>query len=167
MENKEVESNDDVLAEETANDHTCNLEGKIAELEDRILRMAAELQNVQKRADKEVADAYKFSVSSFAKDVLIMRDSLQLAIVSSIENEDNKSIIEGIKLTMSEIDKSLEKHGIRRSESMNQKFDPNLHQAMIEIQSECEPGIVIQVMQEGFTINERLLRPALVGVSKK
>ena len=142
------------------------LQSKIDELNEQLLRALAETQNVRKRAEKEKSDVSKFSIAVFAKDVLRIRDNLQLALNSSVENSGN--IIEGIKLTMSEMDKILDSHGIKIIETLNKPFDPNFHQAMVEIETESkEPGIVVQVMQDGFTIYDRLLRPALVAVSKR
>ena len=142
------------------------LQSQIGELNEQLLRALAETQNVRKRAEKEKSDVSKFSISAFAKDVLRIRDNLQLALSSSVENSGN--IVEGIKLTMSEMDKILDSHGIKIIETLNKPFDPNFHQAMVEIETEDkEPGVVVQVMQDGFTIYDRLLRPALVAVSKR
>ena len=135
-------------------------------LKDQLLRAMAEVQNTKKRAEKEKADISKFSISGFAKDVLRIRDNLQLALKSDVQ--DAGAIVEGIKLTMSEMDNILGSYGIKIIDSMGKPFDPNFHQAMVEIETEeSEPGIVVQVMQEGFMIYDRLLRPALVGVSRK
>lgn len=145
---------------------TEDLQTQIDDLKDKLLRAIAESQNIQKRAEKEKADISKYSISGFAKDVLRIRDNLQLALFNS--KEDTSAIIDGIKLTMSELDKILNNYGIKIIESMGKPFDPHKHQAMIEIESkDQEPGIIVQVMQEGFMIHDRLLRPALVGVSKK
>ena len=142
------------------------LQNEISNLKDQLLRAVAETQNIQKRSEKEKADISKYSISGFAKDVLNIRDNLQLALNSCVNNTD--SIVEGIKLTMSEMDKTLERHGITIIETLHKPFNPHYHQAMIEIETEdTEPGVVVQVMQEGFMIYDRLLRPALVGVSKK
>ena len=141
-------------------------EPTVDELKDQLLRAMAEVQNTKKRAEKEKADISKFSISGFAKDVLRIRDNLQLALQSNMK--DAGAIVDGIKLTMSEMDNILGSYGIKIIESVGKPFDPNFHQAMIEIETEdSEPGIVVQVMQEGFMIYDRLLRPALVGVSKK
>ncbi len=145
---------------------TTELQSKIDELEEKLLRALAEAQNIQKRAEKEKTDIAKYSISGFAKDVLQIRDNLQLALNNSIENSG--AIFDGIKMTMSEMDKILERNGITIIKSLDERFNPNFHQAMIEIESDDkEPGIIVQVMQEGFMIHDRLLRPALVGVSKK
>lgn len=141
-------------------------EPTIDELKDQLLRAMAEVQNTKKRAEKEKANISKFSISGFAKDVLRIRDNLQLALNS--DTKDTGAIVEGIKLTMSEMDNILENYGIRIIDALGKEFDPNFHQAMIEIETtDKAPGIVVQVMQEGFMIHDRLLRPALVGVSKK
>lgn len=141
------------------------LQGQIDDLKDQLLRAVAESQNIQKRSEKEKTEIAKYSISGFAKDVLLIRDNLQLALNNSSAESD--AIIDGVKLTMSELDKVLDRYGIKMVESLNKVFDPHIHQAMIEIESDQEPGTVVQVMQEGFMIYDRLLRPALVGVSKK
>ena len=146
-------------------DNTEKLQAQIDDLKDQLLRAVAESQNIQKRAEKEKSDISKYSISSFAKDVLSIRDNLQLALNNASEASD--AIIEGVKLTMSEMDKILERYGIKMIESLDKPFDPHFHQAMVEIECDKEPGVVVQVMQEGFMIQDRLLRPALVGVSKK
>jgi molecular chaperone GrpE len=142
------------------------LELKVTELEDRLLRSIAEVQNVQRRADREKDDATRYGVTGFARDILIVRDNLQRAFESC--NEAADCITDGIKLTLSEMDKVLGRHGVSRIESSGSKFDPHLHQALDEIESsDEEPGTVVRVMQEGFVIHDRLLRPALVVISKK
>ncbi len=152
--------------ETTSKVNETETEPTIEELKDQLLRAMAELQNTKKRAEKEKADISKFSISGFAKDVLRIRDNLQLALKSN--TQDAGAIIDGIKLTMSEMDNILGSYGIKLIDSMGKPFDPNFHQAMIEVETEdSAPGIVVQVMQEGFMIYDRLLRPALVGVSKK
>ena len=149
-----------------AEKETNKLQSRIDELEEKLLRALAETQNVHKRAEKEKTDIAKYSISGFAKDVLQIRDNLQLALNNSTENSG--AIFDGIKMTMSEMDKILERNGITIIKSLGEQFNPNFHQAMIEIESnDKEPGVIVQVMQEGFMICERLLRPALVGVSKK
>ncbi len=157
---------EEIKNEEIEENESENLQTQIEDLKDKLLRAVAESQNIQKRAEKEKADISKYSISSFAKDVLRIRDNLQLALLNS--KEDASAIIDGVKLTMSELDKILNNYGIRIIESMGKPFDPHMHQAMIEIESkDQEPGTIVQVMQEGFMIYDRLLRPALVGVSKK
>ncbi|MDR1234360.1 MAG: nucleotide exchange factor GrpE [Holosporales bacterium] len=147
------------------------LNSKIEELEDRLLRSVAELQNLQKRSEKEKADLARYSISGFAKDVLMIRDNLKLALENCPDESEELRmvpIVDGIKLTITEMDKVLARHGITLIDSMDKEFDPHLHQAIVEIEAEDQrPGTVIRVMQDGFMIHDRLLRPALVGVSKK
>jgi molecular chaperone GrpE len=139
---------------------------QVSDLEDRLLRAVAEAQNIQKRAEKEKADIAKYCISEFAKDILSTRDNLQLALNNCVEEKN--LIVDGIQLTMSELDKVLLRYGITKIDSINKEFDPNFHQAVVEVEdSERKPGIIVEVMQEGFMIHDRLLRPALVSVSKK
>jgi molecular chaperone GrpE len=143
-----------------------DLKKQISDLEDRLLRVLAETENIKKRVEKEKEDAFKYCISSFAKEVLIIRDNIKLAL-SNCECSDSK-IANGIKMTISEMDKILSKHNIKIVEALGRQFDPHLHQAMFEAQdTEKEPGTIIEVIQDGFIINDRLLRPALVGVTKK
>ncbi|MDR3224419.1 MAG: nucleotide exchange factor GrpE [Holosporales bacterium] len=145
---------------------TEELSTKIAGLEDQLLRAVAESQNIQKRADKDKADIARYSVSEFAKDVLSIRDNLLRAVSSC--GQESGPVIDGIKLTLVEMDKVLARHNVVMIESKGRTFDPHLHQAIVEIEDkEAEPGTVVEVMQDGFMIHDRLLRPALVGVSKK
>ncbi|MDR2074947.1 MAG: nucleotide exchange factor GrpE [Holosporales bacterium] len=142
------------------------LKEKLMELEDKLLRALAEVENIKKRADKDREDVYKYGISSFAKDVLTIRDNLKLAL--STCGDKNSEIADGIKMVLSEMDKILSKHSIRVIEALNKQFDPHLHQAMFETSDTGkEPGVVVEVVQDGFMINDRLLRPAFVGVSKK
>ncbi|MDR0640231.1 MAG: nucleotide exchange factor GrpE [Holosporales bacterium] len=142
------------------------LSAKIEELEDKLLRSVAELQNLQRRFERERADLMKYSISGFSKDVLTIRDNLKLAL----ENcpDESNVIVDGIKLTITEMDRVLMRYGITLINSMGKEFNPHLHQAIVEIEDENQrPGMVVKVMQDGFMIHDRLLRPALVGVSKK
>jgi molecular chaperone GrpE len=167
VENKTMKREEDsVVEEESLENEAEMLKSKMADLEDQLLRAVAEVQNIQKRAEKEKTDISKYSIAEFARDVLRIRDTLQLALNNS--NESPTAIVDGIKLTMAEMDKILANYKITMIESLGKIFDPHFHQAMIEIDSPNEePGIIVQVMQEGFMIHDRLLRPALVGVSKK
>ena len=137
---------------------------KIAKLEDQLIRAVAELQNFQKRTEREKADIANFSITKFAKDVLTIFDSLQLALGSCADTKN--PIAEGIKLTLNQINKTLETYGISMIDSINKKFDPNYHQAINQIEADAEAGTIVKVMQEGFMIKDRLLRPALVSVAK-
>jgi molecular chaperone GrpE len=144
-----------------------------AELRDRLLRTLAEMENLRKRTDREVADARVYGVSSFARDVLAVADNMRRAL-EAVSSELRgsaepgvKSLVEGVELTERELLKALEKNGVRQFTPHGEKFDPNVHQAMFEIPDPSVPaGSVIQVMQPGYMIGDRVLRPALVGVSK-
>lgn len=145
-------------------DATSSVQEEIKKLKEQVLRLAAELQNVKKRTEKEKLETSKFAISSFAKDILTVRDSLQLALDNC--DETNNKIVEGIKLTLDIMDKVLTGQGIVMIKSLGEKFDPNIHQAMTQVASDKPQGTIVSVMQEGFMLNQRLLRPALVCVSK-
>src|SRR5947208_3372021 len=144
-----------------------------ADLKDRLLRTFAEMENLRRRTEREVADARSYGVTNFARDILAVADNMERAL-KALDDEIRanaeagvKSLLDGVELTERELIKVMEKHGIKRLEPQGQKFDPNLHQAMFELPDESVPsGTVVQVMQPGYTIGERVLRPALVGVSK-
>jgi molecular chaperone GrpE len=143
-----------------------DLAEKVASLEDRLLRSIAESQNIQRRADKEKSDAVKYGISGFARDILSVRDNL-LRAIENCQNEQSP-IVDGVKLTLSEMDKVLARHNITVLESSGAAFDPHLHQAITEVEDADSPhGTIVKVLQDGFMLNDRLLRPALVCVSKK
>jgi molecular chaperone GrpE len=140
---------------------------------DKLLRALAEMENMRRRTDRQVADAREYGITAFARDVLGVADNMSRAL-SAIDPQLRetadaglKSLLEGVELTERELLKVLEKHGIKRFEPIGQKFDPNLHQAMYEVPDPSLPnGTVAQVVQAGYMIGERVLRPALVGVAK-
>ncbi len=149
------------------------LEREHAEMKDRMLRTLAEMENLRKRTEREVADARVYGVSSFARDVLAVADNIRRALdavppeASANAEAGMKSLVEGVELTERELLKALEKNGVRQFNPQGEKFDPNVHQAMFEIPDASIPaGSVVQVVQPGYMIGERVLRPALVGVSK-
>jgi molecular chaperone GrpE len=149
------------------------LEGQVASLKDKYLRAHAEMENTRRRAEKDVADARNFSIAGFARDMLAVADNLGRALEAVDpairEAADNtlKTLLEGVELTNRELAKTLEKHGVRLLDPIDQKFDPNFHQAMFEIPDESVPaGTVKQVVQPGYAIGDRVLRPAMVGISK-
>lgn len=152
-----------VQSETTESKDACHNK-KTDEVKEQLLRLAAELQNLKRRSEKERMDASKFAVSSFAKDILVVRDNLQLAL-KNCSATDTK-IVEGVTLTLKHMDSILASHGITMINSVDAEFDPNFHQAVNEVDSEKKSGTIVEVMQEGFTINGRLLRPALVSVAK-
>ncbi len=144
-----------------------------AEFKDKHLRLLAEMENLRRRTEREVADARQYGIAGFARDVLAVADNMHRALATLDEEvrgaADAKliSLIEGVELTERELLKALEKHGVKKFTPQGEKFDPNLHQAMYEVpHSDVPAGHVAQVIQSGYMIGERMLRPALVGVSK-
>jgi molecular chaperone GrpE len=150
-----------------------SLDRELADTKDRLLRTLAEMENLRKRTEREVADARTYGISAFARDVLTVADSMHLALEALDkelrEKSDSgvKALLDGVELTERALLNALEKHGVRRIEPLGQKFDPNRHQAMYEIEDAAVPaGNVVQVVQAGYLIGDRVLRPALVAVSK-
>jgi molecular chaperone GrpE len=158
---------------ETAPELATQLAKEAADLKDRLLRTLAEMENLRRRTEREVADARTYGVTNFARDILAVADNMERAL-KALDDEIRdkadagvKALLDGVELTERELIKAMEKHGVKKLEPQGQKFDPNLHQAMFEIPDESVPaGTVVQIMQPGYTIGERVLRPALVGVSK-
>ena len=149
------------------------LEHEHSEMKDRLLRTLAEMENLRKRTEREIADSRLYSVTSFARDLLVVADNMRRALeavppeLRSAAESGVKALIDGIELTERELLKALEKNGVRQFTPQGEKFDPNLHQAMFEIPDATVPaGSVVQVVQPGYMIGDRVLRPALVGVSK-
>lgn len=147
-------------------------EAEKADLRDKLLRALADVENIRRRTDREIADARTYAVTGFARDMLTVADNIRRALESVPEevraaDSPARALVEGIELTERDLLKTLERHGVRPVEPDNQKFDPNLHQAMFEVPNpEVPNGTVVQVVQPGYTIAGRVLRPALVGVSK-
>jgi len=148
------------------------LEGELAEVRQQVLYAQAETQNVRRRLEQEKVNAANYASTAFARDILSVRDNLERAL-SAIpadlrEDERMKGLVAGIEATGREIESVFQRHGIARVEAIGKPLDPHLHQAMIEVPSdEAEPGTIVQEMQAGYTIKDRLLRPALVGVARK
>ncbi len=143
------------------------------ELRDRLLRTLAEMENLRKRTDREVADSRLYGVTSFARDVVAVADNMRRALeavspeLRASAEPGVKALIDGLELTERELLKALEKNGVRQFTPRGEKFDPNVHQAMFEVPDPAVPaGSVVEVVQPGYMIGERVLRPALVGVSK-
>ena len=145
-----------------------------AEHKDRVLRTLAEMENLRKRTEREVSDMRQYGIASFARDVLAVADNMERALealdaeLRETANPAIKTLLDGVELTERELLKVLEKHGVKKFEPQKgDKFDPNLHQAMYELPDPTQPaGTVAQVVQPGYMIGERMLRPALVGVAK-
>ncbi|MGE4432094.1 MAG: nucleotide exchange factor GrpE [Sphingobium sp.] len=147
------------------------LENELATARQDVLYAHAETQNLRRRMEKELADARSYSTTAFARDILSVADNLGRALASipqeQRDDERLKNLVVGIEATERELVNAFGRHGIEKIEAMGQMLDPNLHQAMLEVPSDAAPGTIIQEMQSGYRIKDRLLRPALVGVAKK
>jgi molecular chaperone GrpE len=148
------------------------LQKEVADLKDRLLRSLAETENVRRRSEREREDTAKYAMTGFARDVLGIADNLGRALASLAPDARGKdssldALISGIELTDRELTSVFERNGIKRIDPSGERFDPNLHQAMMEIDDPSKPsGTVVQVLQTGYIIRDRLLRPAMVAVSK-
>jgi molecular chaperone GrpE len=145
---------------------------ELEEVRQHVLYAQAETQNVRRRLEQEKQNAAAYAATGFARDMLSVKDNLDRALAALPEelrqDEKTRPLITGIEVTGRELDAALQRNGITRIEALGQPLDPNRHQAMVEIPSEdAEPGTVVQEMQAGYMIKDRLLRPALVGVAKK
>ena len=144
-----------------------------ADYKDKHLRALAEMENMRKRTERQIADMRHYGIAAFANDVLAVADNMHRALEAAgpeLRNSTDagvKSFIEGVELTERDLLKSLEKHGVKKFDPLGERFDPNRHQAMYEVADPSLPaGTIAQVMQAGYTIGERVLRPALVAVAK-
>jgi molecular chaperone GrpE len=149
------------------------LNAENTQLKDRVLRTLAEMENLRRRTEREVADAKTYGVTSFARDMLTVVDNLARALehlpseARAAAEPQIQSVIEGVELTARDLEAVLGRHGVKKLDPKGQKFDPNFHQAIFEAPDETLPaGTVSQVVQSGWTIGDRVLRPAMVGVSK-
>ncbi|WP_321336839.1 nucleotide exchange factor GrpE [uncultured Cohaesibacter sp.] len=149
------------------------MEKEASEMKDQLLRTVADMENLRRRTEKEIRDAKQFSVTSFARDMLAVADNLRRGLEAIPEDERAnadgalKALLEGTEMTEREMLKTLEKHGVKKLNPEGEKFDPNYHQAMFEVPNPDVPNnSVIQVVQSGYVIGTRVLRPAMVGVAK-
>lgn len=167
----EVEE-DEVDAENLAANTIAALEADNAELKDQMLRLVAEMENLRKRTQRDVQDARTYAITNFARDMLSVSDNLRRAQdaipADALESDANlKSLAEGVEMTERAMLQALERHGVTKLDPEGQKFDPNFHQAMFEVPNpELPNNTVVQVVQAGYAIGDRVLRPAMVGVSK-
>jgi len=156
----------------SAEGRIAELEAEVAKYKDQALRALAEQENVRRRAQRDREDALKFATSSFAKDLVTVADNLRRAIDSvpeaqAAKDELLKGLMSGVSATERELLGAFEKHGIRKLDPLGEKFDHNFHQAIFELENTGKPaGTVVQVLQAGFTLHDRLLREAMVGVVK-
>jgi molecular chaperone GrpE len=143
---------------------------QLATAQQDVLYAKAETQNVRRRAEKEVQDAHAYATTKFARDILSVADNLSRALslipADAREDEAWKGLVTGLEATERELSSIFERHGIARIAAAGQPLDPNLHQAMMEVPSDQPPGTIVQEIQAGYMIKDRLLRPALVGVAK-
>ena len=167
-----ADENVEAAAPETA-DPVAEAKREAAQYTDKLLRTLAEMENLRKRTEREVLDARAYGIAGFARDVLAVADNMHRALEAIgpdlREGADPKvkALIEGVELTERELMKILERNGVRKFSPQGEKFDPNFHQAMYEVPtSDQPPGYVAQVIQAGYMLGERVLRPALVAVSK-
>jgi len=161
------------VAEEAAVNPVEALKAENLDLRDKLLRTVAEMENLRKRTQREIEDTRSYAIAGFARDMLTATDSLSRALMvlpaEARESADSamKSLIDGIEMTEREMQRLLAKHGVKPIEAEGQKFDPHKHQAMFEVPDPSRPeGTVVQVVQAGFAIGDRVLRPAMVGVAK-
>ena len=165
------EENDDAT-EDTEPSEEESLKEEIRILKEEKIRVLAEMENLRKRFDREKIDSIKYGSVNFARDILSPGDNLERALSSINKEEDHpksiKNLIEGLLMVKKELSLVLEKNGVKKIDTINKKFDPNLHQAMMEVEKDdIEEGVVVQEIQPGYMMHDRLLRPAMVGVSKK
>ena len=192
--NEETDNKDVELDEETVEEETCleesvdlqndeegevnepsksldELEAKISELKDQLLRTVADSENLRKRLEREKEQTRKFGIANFAKDLLSIADNLGRALDAApnkedVEDQAIENLVLGIQMTEQELQKAFENNNIRKIDPLGEKFDYNFHQAMFEVEeTDKEPGIVVQVLQPGYAIDDRILRPAMVGVA--
>jgi molecular chaperone GrpE len=162
-----------VVEEEEEEEEDNDLEVKIKELKDQLMRTLADGENLRKRTLKEVEQAKKYSHISFVRDLVSSVDNLKRALDSIPEDKSNlsepiKNLILGLEIVEKEIVTTLEKNNIKQISPLGEKFDYNFHQAMFEIPTnDCDPGLVVEVSQNGYLLYDRLVRPAMVGISKK
>lgn len=163
-----MDDDEDIIADEIA-----AIQSENNDMKDRLLRLAADMENLRRRTEREVKDARAFAISGFARDVLAVSDNLHRAIEAVTAkqrdgaDETLTALLEGVELTERSMQTTMERHGVRKIEAEGQRFDPNFHQAMFEVPNpEVPNNSVVQVVQAGYMIGERVLRPAMVGVAK-
>ncbi len=173
------EPNEEAVPEESAresselepHDIIAALEEENTELKDRLLRAVAEMENIRRRSDREKTDALSYAVTGFARDLLSVADNLRRALEAMADHgklsEQGAVFLDGVEMTERELLRIFDLHGIKKISPEGEKFDHNFHQALFEVDDpDAEPGTVVQVVQPGYVLKDRLLRPAMVGVSK-
>ena len=171
-EDKSESAIDSVQSPEEAKPQSPDLEAEIAQLKDQWMRAMAETENIRRRAQKDKEEASKYASANFGRDMLLIADNLRRALESCPITEGLPgtvtSLIQGVELTETALLSAFERYGIKKIFPLKEKFDPHLHQAMLEVEdNSAPPGTVIQVLQAGYMLHDRLLRPAMVGVSRQ
>ena len=172
-EHKKIDNQEDETDKLNSEDEKSLLNIQISDLKDQLLRTMAESENIRKRTLKEVEQAKKYSHISFVRDLVSSVDNLKRALDSLPEDKTNlpepiTNLILGLEIVEKEIVTTLERHNIKQISPLGEKFDYNLHQAMFEVpKNDCEPGVIVEVSQNGYLLYDRLVRPAMVGISKK
>lgn len=163
----------DAGTEPRADDRAAALEAELSQVKDHLLRTLAEMENLRRRTEREIADTRTYAVAGFARDMLTVSDNLARALTAVSDeartnaDETTRALLDGVGMTERELLKSLEKHGVRKIDPTGERFDPNFHQAIFEVPNPDVPaGTVVQVVQSGFVIGDRVLRPAMVGVGR-
>ena len=176
--NDDTQTQAEDLREETAqaapevaeHDRAAELEQQLADARQATLYAQAEVQNVRRRAEKEAADARQYAATNFARDILSVADNLARGLAAIPDelraDEKMKGLVNGLDATGRELDSIFARHGITRITALGEQLDPNRHQAMLELPSDEAPGTIVQELQAGYMIKDRLLRPAMVGVAK-
>ena len=172
LEQNSTAANDTDADNEKQNELEENLRDEIEQLRDEKLRLLADMENLRKRSDRDRMDSIRYGNINFARDILSLGDNLSRALDAipkdAEKTETITNLINGLRMVQREFTSILEKNGIKKIKALNQRFDHNFHQAMMEIESEeVEEGIVIQEIQSGYNMHDRLLRPSMVGVAKK
>lgn len=165
-ESSDKNTNDEAFDDNQEEDKEATLKAKVYELEDKYLRANAEFENLRKRIEKEKFQAVAYANEQFAKDLLPVIDALEIALSSTKDHEGSEKILEGVSLTVDQFTKCFEKHGIKSIDT-NGEFDPNVHDAVMQVDSEdYKKGQIVQVLQKGYTIKDRVLRPSMVSIAK-
>ena len=172
MDSKKLEQKDeDIQTEELVDQLEDDLTIQLEEMKNNWLRAMADLENLRRRTTREKEEALKYGAVSFARDIVSTVDNVQRALESCPLTDDLppsvQALIKGVEMIAKEVGSTFERHGVKKVSSLGEKFDPNLHQAMFEVETmEQEPGTVVQVLQDGYLMHDRLLRAAMVGVAK-
>ncbi len=163
----------EAAAEPRADERVAALEAEVAQVKDQLLRTLAEMENLRRRTEREIADTRTYAVAGFAREMLTVSDNLSRALAAIPEearagaDETTKALMDGVGMTERDLLKALEKHGVRKIDPTGERFDPNFHQAIFEVPNpEVPAGTVVQVVQAGYVIGDRVLRPAMVGVGR-